>query len=485
MRHPVVYRLQLVKAIDGGYYLAYAGSGGQVVVRPPESVLERIKKFGLDGNSEWDITIEWQTKYLAAASQTWTWSKGELRFVYEFAETNVINVDRPFWNGNVSNEGFHLGKSRNLLLDGLFTGIYDLATYEQRLKWLNEQNLNPRYKAALVLKLSRAALVIRLFQGSFGKNTDELQELLNTAMFEHLDAEERRDLHNKLSNAGLFAGCFGKKTQDLQKLLETDMFAHLDPTGRQNYHDCLANASLFDGFFGKKLGDLLQRLDSPEFAHLEAGKKKDLARKLRDVIFLTSCTELECMAFGEAAESEEDLQLFARAMLKFKGIGVAAGQEENPFKVALKEKYREVRPLFPAMFLTSTKENVNWAEVDLQKVRHETTGVRTWMRGLGVPLCRQRMEYCAKMDLAPDSQVLLTEFKDLFDNYTEAFAAKKRKEVNLVRAADGLPPALVGGQRGAKTVYSAKQLATLTVMYVLMQILYFVRDEYCRVLPVT
>jgi hypothetical protein len=64
MRHPVVYRLQLVKAIDGGYYLAYAGSGGKVVVRPPESVLERIKRYGLDGNSEWEITIEWQTKYL-------------------------------------------------------------------------------------------------------------------------------------------------------------------------------------------------------------------------------------------------------------------------------------------------------------------------------------------------------------------------------------------------------------------------------------
>jgi hypothetical protein len=49
----------------------------------------------------------------------------------------------------------------------------------------------------------------------------------------------------------------------------------------------------------------------------------------------------------------------------------------------------------------------------------------------------------------------------------------------------GLPPAVMGGQRGSKTVFSAKQLATLTVTYVLMHILYFVPDEYCRVLPGT
>ena len=37
LRQPVVYSLKLIKAVDGGY-LAYAGSGGKVVVRPPQSV---------------------------------------------------------------------------------------------------------------------------------------------------------------------------------------------------------------------------------------------------------------------------------------------------------------------------------------------------------------------------------------------------------------------------------------------------------------
>ena len=37
LRQPIVYSLKLIKAVDGGY-LAYAGSGGKVVVRPPQSV---------------------------------------------------------------------------------------------------------------------------------------------------------------------------------------------------------------------------------------------------------------------------------------------------------------------------------------------------------------------------------------------------------------------------------------------------------------
>ena len=85
----------LIKDVEDAC-LTYAGSVGRVVVRPPQSVLERIVKFGLEDNSQWDITREWQLKYMHEGSQTWTWSKGELWFVYEFGETNVMNVDRPF-----------------------------------------------------------------------------------------------------------------------------------------------------------------------------------------------------------------------------------------------------------------------------------------------------------------------------------------------------------------------------------------------------
>jgi hypothetical protein len=90
--------------VEGGC-LTYAGSAGRVVVRPPQSVLERIVKFGLEDNSQWDITSECQLKYMHEGSQTWTWSKGKLRFVYEFGETNVMNVDRPFWPMNIQEPG--------------------------------------------------------------------------------------------------------------------------------------------------------------------------------------------------------------------------------------------------------------------------------------------------------------------------------------------------------------------------------------------
>jgi len=458
--HPVVYRLQLLEAVEGGYLatLAYAGSGGRVVVRPPKSLQERIDRFGLQGNSEWDITVEWQLKHMHADSQTWIWSNGELRFVYEVGETNVINVDRLFWGMNVRHDGFHLGISRNLLLDGLFTGMYDLDTYEERLKWLNAQNFHPRYKAALELKLSRAALVIRLFAGSFGKKTQDLQALLETEMFAHLDVEERRDYHNKLSNAGLFAGCFGEKTQDLQALLQTEMFAHLSPTGRQNYHDSLANVSLFDGIYGKNLGDLLERLDSPEYAHLQGVKKTDFTRKLRDVIFLTTCTEVECRKFGELAQSEEDLALFARASRKFgegSGTGVGKDQESNPFLGALKRKYDEVRPLFRALIELSTKNDVNWDEVDLCKVPDSSMSVTVlqWKHSLGDKICRERMEACLKKDLESSSRTVLLEFKDLFEKYVN-FKAERQ---GIMRPPSGKP---AGGVKGrSRTVLAQEQVA--------------------------
>ena len=57
LRQPIVYSLELIKPVEGGY-LTYADSGGEVAVRPPQSVDDRIDKFGLEDNSQWDITIE-------------------------------------------------------------------------------------------------------------------------------------------------------------------------------------------------------------------------------------------------------------------------------------------------------------------------------------------------------------------------------------------------------------------------------------------
>ena len=163
LRQPIVYSLKLIKPEEGGY-LAYAGSGGEVVVRPPQSVGERIAKFGLEDNSQWDITIEWQLKHMHEDCQTWTWSKGELRFVYEFAETNVINVHRSLWPMNISHEGFHRGKSRNLLLEGLFSGCFDAATHSRRLAWIDAHNWHPKYKKKLRNGLANAFLFAGVFR---------------------------------------------------------------------------------------------------------------------------------------------------------------------------------------------------------------------------------------------------------------------------------------------------------------------------------
>jgi hypothetical protein len=63
LRQPVVYSLKFIKDVEDGC-LTYADSVGRVVVCPPQSVLECIATFGLEDNSQWDITKEWQLKYM-------------------------------------------------------------------------------------------------------------------------------------------------------------------------------------------------------------------------------------------------------------------------------------------------------------------------------------------------------------------------------------------------------------------------------------
>ena len=46
----------------------------------------------------------------------------------EFVETSVINRNRKFWDMTIQNDGFH---PRDTLLDGLFSGMYDLVTYDE------------------------------------------------------------------------------------------------------------------------------------------------------------------------------------------------------------------------------------------------------------------------------------------------------------------------------------------------------------------
>ena len=58
LHYPVVYALRLVKLVLG-LIIAYAGAGGACWRRPPESVQERIKKFGLEPDADWEIQVVW------------------------------------------------------------------------------------------------------------------------------------------------------------------------------------------------------------------------------------------------------------------------------------------------------------------------------------------------------------------------------------------------------------------------------------------
>ena len=130
MHYPVVYALYLVNAVMG-LLMAYCGSGQRCSVRRKESVRERTTKFGLDADAHWEIQVMWQLAFLHPVSKSWQWSKQQLRFVYEFAETIVINRNRNCWNMNILNYGFHLGRCRNIFLEGLFSGGFDPGTYSR------------------------------------------------------------------------------------------------------------------------------------------------------------------------------------------------------------------------------------------------------------------------------------------------------------------------------------------------------------------
>jgi hypothetical protein len=184
------------------------------------------------------------------------------------------------------------------MLEGLFAGIYDLETYEDRFEWINKQSWHPKYKATLVDKLSKAGVIIRLFQGGFGEDVVKVQAQLFTPAFEHLSAEKRKEYYDKLSNQGLFGGAWGEDVEELQKLLLTPRFAHLTAEAHKKLHNGLANQDLFAGIMGKNVVDILLRINAADFDHLTAENKADFAQKFKNMYFLRTCTRIECEQYG-------------------------------------------------------------------------------------------------------------------------------------------------------------------------------------------
>jgi len=230
-------------------------------------------------------------------------------------------------------------------------------------------------------------------------------------------------------------------------LLDTDdEFAFLNEAERRELRQKLSVAGLFDRP-GTDMPTLQSLLDTDEFAFLNHEER----RHLHGSIFIARCTEIECRELGKAAETDAEVELYARAMKKFTGIGVAPGQVENPFKEALKQKWEEVRLVFGPMCLVSTMDDPDWYEADVDEVGEAKLAVITWANRLGPVLCRQRMEHYLDMTLPDDCRSVLVDFQDLFNRYCEARADPdgRLRAAADEREALGQPRRATGGVQGA------------------------------------
>jgi hypothetical protein len=95
----------------------------------------RSDKNGLDAR-RWTLMILWQLSYLHPNLQKWEWSLKEIRFLYEWSETTIINIFWILWTLNICKDGWHVGHVKSILLDDLFCRSYDLSTYPGKFLWL-------------------------------------------------------------------------------------------------------------------------------------------------------------------------------------------------------------------------------------------------------------------------------------------------------------------------------------------------------------
>ena len=292
-----------------------------------------------------------------------------------------------------------------------------------------------------------------------------LQATLVTTVFEHLSEEERKDFHSKFSNQGLFSGGFGQDVATLQARLLSPAFEHLSKEGRRNFHHGLANQNLFAGIFGKDRTELLARLDSTEFGHLDDNGKEDFARKLKEVIWISTCSEIEWQKIGEAAQTDEEHAMYVKAAQKLIKIGRLANEDENSFLPTLKEAWLSVRTLFPAMCLVSTKDDVIWHTVKIDTVHETKLGLLAWSDRLTKDICKERIKHCLSTDLEDSCRTVLVDFRELYIRY---HTHKTRDWTGRERQALGLDARLVGGQKGQSrphtTAENKKALQVLRVL---------------------
>jgi hypothetical protein len=180
--YPAVYGL--INLLMWG--MCYAGSCGRADTRPGQSVLERSAQHNLNPCA-WALMIMWRLCYLHPVSQSWDWSLKQVRYVYEWSETRFIVKFRKLWRINVSEAGFHLGRAKSILLDGLFCRTWDPSTYPDKFAWLERQSYPQWYKDHLKGLLLKA----QYYSGGRGKSFEAQEAALQEGPLADLPPAKR------------------------------------------------------------------------------------------------------------------------------------------------------------------------------------------------------------------------------------------------------------------------------------------------------
>ncbi len=87
--------------------------------------------------------------------------------------------------------GWHVGRAKNILLDGLFCRSYDLSTYPGKFLWLEAQKYPQWYKDFLKKQLLQVQLKVKFHSGSFAKTPETQARDLEKECYNCLKPEQK------------------------------------------------------------------------------------------------------------------------------------------------------------------------------------------------------------------------------------------------------------------------------------------------------
>jgi hypothetical protein len=120
-----------------------------------------------------------------------------------------------------------------LSIQGLFGGAWGEDVEELQKLFLTKRFgfLSPEQREEYYNKLS----IQGLFGSAWGEDVEELQKLFLTKRFAFLTAEQRKKLHQGLANQHLFAGMLGKTIAEVLLEMDTADFDHLDANKKADF----------------------------------------------------------------------------------------------------------------------------------------------------------------------------------------------------------------------------------------------------------